>query len=258
MMKDRFSSSWLKIKRANKHISDIYEMMVRFSASDFHTIKVEHDAERGTNFLCFEVDMSMFPMDESALTIGDGLHNLRSALDHLYFQVVLSCGGKPTKWTRFPICDTREHLVAQINSALEKKQITADVGNLILDSIKPYKTGNPALWGLHEINIRDKHEIIIPVLKLIGFFGVALEDDQHLPVGSDYYIMDESSRIRLRKADDRKVTIKDKGRPSANILFDIGTSFAPEAVFPALKRVSEEVARTVRLFEDVCMDGTHV
>ena len=249
-MDDRFRGSRLKIERANHHIADIFDTLVVFSGSGIYDLRIEKDLNSRQNFVCCDVDLSKFPADRLALTIGDALHNLRSALDHLYYQVVLACGGSPTNWTRFPIRNSRESLENTIAEALEKQQINALVQELIITSIKSYQGGNSALWGLHQCNIRDKHEILIPVLKLVGIFDLRLENERGRKVGSDFYLMDESSKIRLREADDRTVTIKNKGHISANILFDIGApEFRGEAVYPTLTRISEEVSRTIEAFD---------
>jgi hypothetical protein len=243
------SGSRLKIKRANKHIADLNSMLSIFSNSDFYGLSIENDAKQGTNFLRIEVDESGFPMDDAVLIIGDALHNLRSALDHLYYKVVIHCGGKPTQWTRFPIFDSGDYLVTRLDSALEKKQITVPVARQILDVIKPYQTGNPALWSLHQLNITDKHEMFVPVLKLMQLSDVSLEDDQHIPLEATAFYFGQSGRVRLRDADDRKVTVKDKGHAAAAVLFDVGMPFQGEAVIPTLQRISVEVAGTVEAFE---------
>lgn len=224
-------------------------MFIAFSKSDFYAMTIEHDAERGTNFLWVQIDASRFPLEDAALTIGDALHNLRSALDHLWHRVVLACGGTPTNWTRFPIGNAGDSLIAALNGALEKKQITVPIVQFLLETIKSYQGGNPLLWGLHDLNIRDKHEILVPMLKLVGFFDVSLEDDQHHPIGRNYYLMDESSRIRLPDADDRTVIVKNKGHAAGTILFDVGTPFQGEGVIVTLKRISEEITRTIEAFE---------
>lgn len=81
---------------------------------------------------------------------------------------------------------------------MEKKQITSPVADLIVDTVKPYEPGNPLIWSLHCLNISDKHEFFVPVLKLMGVTDVCLEDDKQRRVGRPEYIMDESCRIRLR------------------------------------------------------------
>ncbi len=121
---------------------------------------------------------------------------------------------------------------------------------MILDSVKPYEAGNPAIFGLHELNIMDKHQRIVPTLKLVGFFNVRLEDEHGNRIGRGEYIADESCLIPLTGTYGKKVKLKDEGSPSANIIFDLGASvFQGEAVFPALRGVAEEVARTIEAFD---------
>src|SRR2546426_4961932 len=132
-MKDPFRGSRLKIKRANKHLADFHDMFVTFSKSDCYAATVEEDSEKRTHSLHFVVDVQGLNAirDEATVIIGDILHNLRSALDHLWYQVILACDGKPSPWTSFPIRDTREELKAPIDGALEKEQITERVAKFV-------------------------------------------------------------------------------------------------------------------------------
>jgi hypothetical protein len=246
----RFEGSWLKIQRAQQYIAET-ELAVRdFVMTDFYGARIEND--HGANFLCVDIDKSHFPFAKTALAIGDCVHNLRTALDHLWCQVVLGCGGKVRRWTNFPVFDTGEELASKLNAALKDKQITVRIARLMLDVIKPYQGGNDRLWSLHNLDIRDKHEMLIPVLELMQFSDVRLEDEETgVPVGPSLFIMDETSRIRVRDADYRRVKLKDKGHATATVLFDEGTSFWGEPVVVALHWVSEEVTRTVKAFEVV-------
>lgn len=40
--------------------------------------------------------------------VGDLVHNVRSALDHLVWQLVLANAQQPTRATQFPVCSKRE------------------------------------------------------------------------------------------------------------------------------------------------------
>jgi hypothetical protein len=154
----------------------------------------------------------------------------------------------PTKWTRFPIRDSRELLVTAIDAALKKQQIDGPVYDLILGTIKPYPAGNYTLWALDDLNIRDKHQLLIPVAKFFRFDGVRLEDHKHAPVNERvFYMMDASSRIKLPEA--RGITLKDKGHATGIILFDFDTAFQNEPVIPTLHGIAEEVNRTVVAFK---------
>ena len=246
-MAEAFHGSHLKVQRANKHIADIHQMLLAFADSDFYSARIEHNSERRTNFLRFDVDTSRFPVEDISLTIGDAVQNLRSALDHMWYETIIACGGKPTFWTNFPIRNAGDSLANSLNEALKKKQITIEIIELMM-GIKPYQGGNTAIWGLDQLSDADKHQMLVPVLKLMGFHDVRLEDDQHRMIGKSAYIMDESSRIRLFDADDLTVTVKNKGHATITVLFDEGTIFWGEAVAPTLKRVSEEVERVIEAF----------
>lgn len=246
---DHLAASHLKVKRAEQHIDAIDHTLTEFLNSDFYTVSVDKNPERGSNHLCIDIKPTPFPFHGAALVIGDALHNLRSALDILYYGFV----SGPTDWTSFPIRDTREELVSRLESTLKKKQITSAVYDLILDNIKPYAAGNHALWGLHNLNVRDKHQLLIPLLKLFRFDGIRLEDDKHSPVNrsQQFYLMDESSRFRLPP--DINIHVKDKGHASAAVLFDFGTVFQNEPVVPTLHGIADQVTRTIEAF--ALLDG---
>src|ERR1700730_6175391 len=246
----QFHGSRLKIERARKHIGDIESLVVDFTHSDdFHSVSIEYDNKQRTNHLRFDVHTSRFPGDNIALAIGDALHNLRSALDFLWYEIVSECGGVPTKWTRFPVRDSTEELIAVLDNVLNKKQITLDIYKFVLDGVKPCKAGNYLIWGLDDLNIGDKHKLLVPVLKLMRFDDVRLEDEKGSPLYENtFWIMDKSCSIRLREADDIMVTVKDKGHATATIVFDIGVPFQGEAVISALHRITEEATRTVKGF----------
>jgi len=247
-----FSASRLKVERAEKHIGDLVEMVGAFTETDdFHSVRIEFDERQRTNHLRVDMLMSRFPGNHIALTIGDALHNLRSALDLLWYQVVLECNGNPGNWTTFPVRDTRQELAGVLKSALNLKRITIPVSNFVLNEIKSYRTGNPLIWSLNNLNIRDKHQLLVPVLQMMALTGLRLEDDKGLPLYHDHvWFMDESGNIRLREADNIKVTVKDKGRLTAAILFDFGVPpFESEGVVMTLSRFAEEITRTVAAFE---------
>lgn len=254
-----FLNSRLKIKRFNEHLSDFHDRLVTFSGSDFYAIRIEYDPERREQFICFDIDLGNFPLENCALIIGDAVQNLRSALDLMWYRVMRLCKGTPSRHTKFPIFDAEHDLMNAINRALEKQQIISDVHKLVMQDIRPYKAGNLTLWALNELSIRDKHETLIPVMKIMGFFDVALEDEECRAVGRGNFVMDESSRIKLTypsgytnagKPVTQKITMKNKGRTSANLLLDVGVpAFEGQAVFPTLKKISDEVVRTIDAFD---------
>jgi hypothetical protein len=250
-----FKGSRLKIKRAEKHIQDLHTLLDTFPSSpDFHSVFIDRvNPQWGLNDLVITIHKSGEDfIDEVALIVGDTVHNLRSSLDVLYYEIV----EIHNKWTRFPIRDTREELVPILKTALEQKQITKTIHDFILDTIKPYKTGNPLLWALHDMNIIDKHQLLISAFQIMGFSGISLKNDEGVTLEHPGIFTDASCNIRL----DSDIygwnpTLNDKGCAEIGIGFQLGTLFEGQAVLPALHTVAKEVTRTVEAFE-ILVGGT--
>lgn len=241
--------SWLKLKKAKKHISDVHSMLLEFASSDFYDLFVDKDSERGTNHLRVEYKQPSFPADEAAVVIGGALHNLRSALDLMYYGGIVRSGMVPTKWTRFPVRDRRDQLEPHLKKALEDKRINLLIHNFILDRVKPYQAGNYPLWALDDLNIRDKHQLLVPVLKLMGFTGVLLEDQERGVTVQPNFIADEPFRLSLREAGGLDLAVKAKGHATMSIFFNLGVPYEGEAILPTLGGIAEEVTRTIEAFE---------
>lgn len=98
--------------------------------------------------------------------IGEFLHDLRSALDHLAWQLVLHSGGKPTDKTTFPI-------LKDVPPTNKKGQQTLpnvaggvfQSARALIDSSQPYQLGprhtEHPLWILHQLWNIDKHRHVI-------------------------------------------------------------------------------------------------
>lgn len=106
------------------------------------------------------------PPTNIALVIGDCVHNLRSALDHVVFAMITTNpsrpDGTPSDRTMFPISDTREGHRKQIERGRIKG--LADPVAALVDELQPYHTRekgldytlNP-LWVLNKLENIDKH-----------------------------------------------------------------------------------------------------
>lgn len=129
-----FSPSYEKVKRAKKHIFDLEILATEFAKSGLYSVSIEERTwTHGwlANELVITINSAEDFRIQVALITGDALHNLRSALDLIYYQAVLACGGEPTKWTRCPIFDTREELVQATEKAIRRRR---SQGFLLLSS----------------------------------------------------------------------------------------------------------------------------
>jgi hypothetical protein len=95
---------------------------------------------------------------------GDVIQNLRSALDHLAFQLVMvgtnDVGPANPSRIQFPI--HRDRGTYDSNKSARTEGMREDA-KLAIDAAKPYKGGNEALWRIHELNNIDKHRMLFTV-----------------------------------------------------------------------------------------------
>jgi hypothetical protein len=247
----KFSASRRKVERAMKHIHDLNDLVVSFCESDFYAVAVKK--YKGSNFVCIQF-LRGLPKADAALIVGDALHNLRSALDILYFRALNSTTGKTGRYTKFPIFDDGEKLISSVNGGLKKLSLTDDpsaikIRNFITDVIQPHEAGNWTLWALNEMSIMDKHQLLIPTFKVMRFTEISLQDDAgniFLADGQPYYTED-SYRFKIER--DGNLAVNDKGRAATRIVFSVGVPLCDQPVIPALTRIAEEVTRTIDAFE---------
>ncbi len=91
----------LKLRRANEHLLNLNRAIEGFLERNPYVIVDKFDPETGDYLLWVRVRENT-PLEWSTL-IGDIVHNFRTALDHLAWQLVKKGGGNPSGDTAFPI-----------------------------------------------------------------------------------------------------------------------------------------------------------
>jgi hypothetical protein len=113
------------------------------------------------------------PADIPLIT-GDAIHNLRSALDHLAYELVsIHTKGKGPfdKGLYFPIGENAKDFCDRLERASKVKTKPSGVIQRIGDDaikhirgIEPYDGGaSEFLWHLHQLDIIDKHHLLVTV-----------------------------------------------------------------------------------------------
>jgi hypothetical protein len=253
----KFSASRKKVERAMKHIRDLNALLVGFSESDFYAVRVEE--YKGRNHVVIDF-RKQFPVDDAALIIGDALHNLRSALDIMYYQAFHETSGITDHRTKFPFRDEWEELVSAIDGGLKEKGLSdhpsaAKIRNVIVDVIQPHMTGNYPLWALHDMNITDKHQLLIPVFKIMRFTDIRLEDERgdiFLADGQPYFTEDS---YRFKVGREGAIKVHDKGHAATAIVFDVAVPLKNKPVVPALSEIAESVTRAIDAFDNLGLHG---
>jgi hypothetical protein len=153
---DRLSGVRAKIERAKRHISELEGAIQVYRDTDPFRSRVELDPTTGEKVHRFEERHPVPPC--LALIAGDAIHNLRSVLDHLVWQLVEANGNKPTTKTAFPIYDAAPKDIPAYEAKVKGMRTEAE---RLIDSLQPYKGGNKDIWKLHRLDIVDKHNLLL-------------------------------------------------------------------------------------------------
>lgn len=153
-----FTSSQIKLDRAKEHFYTLQTEIQTFLDSKPYELRIEEEPQTGD--LVYRVRVKAEPPIKLSLITGDIIHNLRSALDHLIYQLIVINGKTPNKNSAFPIY-TRK---ADFDTDGHKKiNGIGAAATTIIKAIKPYKEGNLHLWQLSQLDNADKHRLIITV-----------------------------------------------------------------------------------------------
>jgi hypothetical protein len=244
----KFSGPKLKIERAKQHINDLQARIREFETSGVYDLSIESDPDTGNDVLKVKIVKSVPYI--FALIIGDTLHNLKSALDFAINDIVFSIAGVRDKHTRFPFRETRDELAAALKGG-KVSQASEAILSLIMDVIKPYKGGNDALWALHDLNILDKHRLLLPVMQINAINDICYEYEGGEKIRMGTWIVTRT-RTASHKLMAQNVKITDKGNAALLIVFDNGLPFESKPVIPTLEQFTELVSGVIEAFE-VCL-----
>lgn len=175
----RYGDYLLKLERASRHLNDLESELTQWcKRSKNRTIK-ERDPDGGPDGFRIRIRPEVIPPDPFAVIIGDVVHNLRSTLDILAFELLRRRyhPNRPpddlAQSSQFPIVGNENSKGMPRSgadlwtSAGVQKQI-AGIDPLVQASIhalQPYHRGNDykshKLWMLHNLSNIDKHRLLL-------------------------------------------------------------------------------------------------
>ncbi|MDI9834735.1 hypothetical protein [Streptomyces sp. KAU_LT] len=170
---------WAKLRRAEYHLDTLCAEMADFQTSRPHRVSVERDeTDQAWIFRLWNVSI---PDPGWGLILGDCLHNARSALDHLVYELALLNLARPltdneARRVQFPIAADAQKFQKQA----PRLQDLRTVDKARLEELQPYHAWDETLRGSHEmpgppapiplyldeltkLNNVDKHRTITPV-----------------------------------------------------------------------------------------------
>ena len=158
-MSHPLDSAYLKLVRAVEHLEQTEAETQRFVDSNPYVPIIDYNFESLEHTLRVRV-LGEPPM-HLGLLAGDTIHNLRSALDHLVYQLAALDPDVPRgSKTQYPIFDEPEKFDAMPTYYLEG---VPDRYRALLRVAQPYNPRYALLGPLARLDNRDKHRIVEPV-----------------------------------------------------------------------------------------------
>ena len=157
---ERLALVRVKIERAKQHIRELNAEVKSFFDTHPYVIGTKRNPQT-RQLIYYVTSVRETPITLAAIA-GDVLQNLRSALDHLAYQLVLvgTSGVGSAYHVSFPIADDAAKYKSE---SIRKVKGMRQDGIDAINAIKPYKGGNDTLWRLHKLNNIDKHRFLITV-----------------------------------------------------------------------------------------------
>lgn len=152
-------SGSLKIDQATKHIDSLNELF-RKQRPFSYILETNTDTRERATFA--KQDKAI--IDRAALICGDAIHNLRTALDHAYWEIVspVARNDAERKTIQFPFRETEARLKKAVEEGFPQR-VSPAFCKVLLD-LKPHGEagGNKFLYFLYAVDILDKHKLLIP------------------------------------------------------------------------------------------------
>jgi hypothetical protein len=168
MVQPNLASVRAKMARAQSHLDELFtviDSLGRPGANVFEYVV----GELANDEFVIRVGEILMPEPGLGPIIGDCVHNLRSALDHLVLQLAVlnSLGKDAEQKTSFPVClNARDFLNA--TDKYVKPFVSSDALAAI-EEMQPYRTLEEGattgersfLWFLSQLDNIDKHRVIL-------------------------------------------------------------------------------------------------
>jgi len=184
----------LKLDWADHHIDTLNQALERWFDRGAYTLVDKRDPETGYNILCAKVEEP--PEPEWPLLLGDAVHNLRAALDHVAYALMEAHQSKTNPNSPIPAQMLRDSEFPIIGHLNERSGVSGDgehrfdsaAGSKLkgvdrdaraaIKALQPYHRGaefcRDPLWLIHDLDRVDKHRRLSVVATAVNVTEVSL------------------------------------------------------------------------------------
>jgi hypothetical protein len=239
----------LKVKRAHRHIDELQRMT---DPLDHSLYKITVSKVRRSVLHLDATDYQLTyrpkePIPETlALIVGDAVHNLRAALDHLAAGILRRWHPKPPDRPFFPMHPERKRLVTDRHlTAIE--EALPGAAELILKEIRPENGRDERLWSFNSLDNLDKHNLIIPAVSVISVNHINARIGTN--VMENCGIGGDAARPINMIRSVAPIAIQNNFQTTVAVRFGQGSALENEPVIPTLMQIAQIVGEALGAFE---------
>ena len=239
----QFQSAKLKLRRAYHHFNELQVLLKDFfSTKAFFSVSCE--AAGDLYVLKVKTGPDELPI-EASLMLGDIIHNIRTAYDHMVISRTQMVGE-----IAFPIAKTLSDLILSNKNYLEIKNKFPDFADCIVRDFEPFQGGRLLIWEITQLDNLDKHNLLIPTV------GVTQISDFKAKTAGGLEISNETIVFKLGQtvghvALGAPLTITDKGKAIGTLLFGNSVLEGREILL-TLKDCIHSAIKAVNALELLC------
>ena len=159
-----------KTRRSGDHLRAVQTELTSYV--NRAPVRFEHQLDELSKEFIFKVAIVEELPVNVRIFAGEVLTHLRSALDHLAWQLALTTTQTPNKSTEFPVYLSEDEFKKSARRKIDS--LPAGV-QATIEELQPYRQPEPAkspLWRLHRLANVDKHRLITVVNSSLTGMGV--------------------------------------------------------------------------------------
>jgi hypothetical protein len=246
-MSDPFHSARSKIDRAKQHIVEMESIISALPNNSIATVEINPDG--GNEVLKHDLRDRDKIINDIALMLGDAIHNLHCALDHAWMSVLTQlCPASINNQTKFPIFPVRDKVEAALRGVKIESSAPA-LFDLVLGKIEPYEGGNESIWPIHNLDIDDKHRLLLPIIEYASIHGIEVENERgKVEKGGTW---GTSQKPPYYVPIPLGWHLKNKGTVAFAVLFDEGPTFQFADIRDMLWTFAVQVVNVTQALENV-------
>ena len=164
-----------KVERAKEHFAQVQYEIDAWVGGDPFSATYEQNEEGSQHCLRAKLIGDRPPVDKWALLFGDGITNLRDALDHLVYQISNTDVEHPSHpKAAFVIVRQQSSFSAEAKGKLAN---ISQATRATIESFQPYNRPHPQvapslLWVLSAFAVTNKHKLLLPVFAVASSLGM--------------------------------------------------------------------------------------